>query len=201
MINLLYIDDELDNILCEFLNNIYNYDGEEINFYVYQFKTNQTYQELISSKDVSRANIIIIDSRLFENNNVEIGKFTGDEFKALIKKIYPYIEVIIITQNEDETIFKVKKFFNQNNDPNPITAGILYYKDKLTKYIDEAIKNVNDFKKMINTINNNSVFDKYLKENLNNLFNGIVTYNELKKEDIDELINSYKEIRGIINDK
>lgn len=44
--------------------------------------------------------MIFIDSQLFQNNTASNGKYTGEQFKLILKKIFPYIEVIVITQNE-----------------------------------------------------------------------------------------------------
>ena len=94
-IKLVYIDDTPDNDLSKYLDryssNDYQFESSEI-----EFDPTQDYNSLLCNPEVQSANIIIIDSRLFENKTVTGGKFTGEEFKLVLKKFYPFIEFLLI---------------------------------------------------------------------------------------------------------
>lgn len=61
------------------------------------------YKTLLENQVIRDANIVFfIDSRLFENRGE--GGLSGEEFKLIIKKIFPYI--VVISQKLLEKIFK-----------------------------------------------------------------------------------------------
>ena len=85
--NLLYIDDDIDSQLSEYLDkDLKNALQSDIvlNISEHEFKPAEGYKSLLENPQVATANIILIDSRLFENNSATDGKFSGEEFK--IKK-------------------------------------------------------------------------------------------------------------------
>jgi len=98
-LKLLYIDDHPETSLSKYLDK-YKSPSCEIEYSDIEFKPDEGYESLINNSDVKSANIIFIDSKLFENRNAIAGKFTGEEFKIILKKYFPFIEVIVITQNE-----------------------------------------------------------------------------------------------------
>lgn len=101
--NLLYIDDDIDSQLSEYLDkDLRNaiQDDVVLNISEHEFKPVEGYKSLLTNQEVSTANIILIDSRLFENSSANDGKFSGEEFKIILRKQFPFIEVIVITQTE-----------------------------------------------------------------------------------------------------
>ena len=106
--NLLYIDDDIDSQLSEYLDkDLKNALQSDIvlNISEHEFKPAEGYKSLLENPQVATANIILIDSRLFENNSATDGKFSGEEFKIILKKQFPFIEVVVITQNgEDDSV-------------------------------------------------------------------------------------------------
>lgn len=60
-----------------------------IRLFWYKFNSEEGYESLINNTEVRTANIIFIDSKLFENRNTN-GKFTGEEFKIILKTFTIY---------------------------------------------------------------------------------------------------------------
>ena len=189
-INIVYIDDRHDEILSRYLGEEYTHPDFEIEHEDVEFDPNKGYESLIQNPSVMHANIIIIDSRLFENSTAN-SKFTGEEFKLILKKYYPFIEVIVITQNDaDTTVGTISKY-----NPNLKCSGSEYYAKELPPCIDGAIKNITTFRKLANKLNNNDSWEPILKEKIIASMQGTNIYDELTKNDIDNLISAFKEIQ------
>ena len=189
-IKLLYIDDApesaLERYLDEYINGDYDIEYDEI-----IFNPCDGYESLIKNSKVQASNIIFIDSRLFENRNATDGKFTGEEFKIILKKYFPFIEVIVITQNEAdpelETLTKYNSSYGKSaND---------YYHENLPTYIERAICNIKKYRRIAEIMKNNTSWEVVLKEKIINSLQGLGTYDELSKDDIDQLIVAFKEIQ------
>lgn len=97
IINLVYIDDNPDTTLDKYLDSEYKNPDFIINYSDIIFNPQDGYEILLKNNTVQSANVILIDSKLFENSNANIGKFSGEEFKIVLKKYFPFIEVIIVT--------------------------------------------------------------------------------------------------------
>ena len=112
--SLVYIDDTPDTILGRYLDGLdvmYAEKGYKINYSEILFETEDDYNFLLKDERVQTANILIIDSMLFENKTAKDGKFTGEEFKFVLQKFYPFIEVIVISQNDlDPGISMISKY-------------------------------------------------------------------------------------------
>ena len=196
--NLIYIDDTPDTILGRYLDGldtIYAEKGYKINYSEIIFKTEDGYNFLLKDERVQTANILIIDSMLFENKTAKDGKFTGEEFKFVLQKFYPFIEVIVISQNElDPGISMLSKYVK-----NPRETGRDYYARIIPPYIDEAINNVLQYRILAKKMSDNESWETVLKEKVLGTLRGTQTYDELTKEDIDILIRAFKEIKESIN--
>lgn len=193
-IKLVYIDDTPDNDLSKYLDryssNDYQFESSEI-----EFDPTQDYNSLLCNHEVQSANIIIIDSRLFENKTVTGGKFTGEEFKLVLKKFYPFIEVIVITQNEaDPELSMVSKYVK-----NSAQTGVDYYAKVMPPHIEAAVERIKQYRILADKINHNDSWESLLKEKVLGTLNGTQAYDALTKEDIDTLIGAFKEIRMSIN--
>ncbi len=193
-IKLVYIDDTPDNDLSKYLDryssNDYQFESSEI-----EFDPTQDYNSLLCNPEVQSANIIIIDSRLFENKTVTGGKFTGEEFKLVLKKFYPFIEVIVITQNEaDPELSMVSKYVK-----NSAQTGVDYYAKVMPPHIEAAVERIKQYRILADKINHNDSWESLLKEKVLGTLNGTQAYDALTKEDIDTLIGAFKEIRMSIN--
>lgn len=196
--NLVYIDDTPDTILgrcLDGLDAIYVEKGYRINYSEIIFKTEDDYNSLLKDERVQTANILIIDSMLFENKTAKDGKFTGEELKFVLQKFYPFIEVIVISQNDlDPGISMIPKYVKNLQE-----TGGDYYARIIPPHIDEAIKNVLQYRILAKKMSDNESWEKVLKEKVLGTLRGIQAYDELTKEDIDILIRAFKEIKEDIN--
>lgn len=197
--SLVYIDDTPDTILSRYLdelNSVYSEKGYAIKSSDILFKAEDDYSSLLKDERIQTANILIIDSMLFENKTAKDGKFTGEEFKFVLQKFYPFIEVIIISQNElDPGISMVAKYVKNFEE-----TGADYYARVVTPHIDEAIKRILQSRILAKKMSDNEIWETVLKEKVLGTLHGTQAYDELTKEDIDTLIYAFKEIRDSIND-
>lgn len=196
--SLLYIDDTPDTILGRYLdglNLIYVKKGFEIKYSEILFKSEDGYNYLLKDERVQSANILLVDSMLFENNTARDGKFTGEEFKFVLQKFYPFIEVIIISQNElDPGISMVPKYVK-----NPQETGHEYYARVLPPRIDAAISSIMQYRILAEKMSANESWETVLKEKVLGTLRGTQAYDELTKEDIDILIHAFKEMKDSLN--
>ncbi len=189
-INIVYIDDDDDVILSKYLGERYTNPDFQIEHEDILFDPNKGYESLIQNPSVMHANIIIIDSRLFENSTAS-SKFTGEEFKLILKKYYPFIEVIVITQNgADAKVGTISKY-----NPNTDVSGLDYYANELPPHIDEAIKNIVTFRELASRLERNESWEPIIKEKIIESLKGSNAYDELTKTDIDNLISAFQEIQ------
>lgn len=192
--HLTYIDDEFDPYISEYLGNFCN--DKNVIYKEVKFKPVEGYESLINNADVKRSNFILIDSRLYENNSVEKRKFTGEELKILFKKYFPFIEVVVISQNNDRdeygTILKYQ--FGNNESSND------YYDKYLKKLIEEAIDNNKKYEKIIEEFSKNENWKNEIKQSIKENMNGFGEIDNLSSEDIDRLIEKFNEIEKIINE-
>ena len=193
-INILYIDDGPDSDLEKYLY-AYSHPEYEIGYSEIIFDTADGYNSLIQSNKVRAANIIFIDSRLFENHNAGKNKFSGEELKIILKKFFPFIEVIVITQNDpDSTVGTLAKFNSRCTG-----TAAEYYANHLPPIINAAINNISVYRRLANQLKSNGNWEATLKDKIINSLQGISTYDELTKSDIDQLISAFKEIQVILD--
>lgn len=186
-INIIYIDDRPDIMLSEYLKATFKGRYKEI-----VFNSSTEFETLFNIIRHEIRSVILIDSKLFENSNAG-NKFTGEEFMMVIKEQLPFIEIIIITQNDDycEDIGAILKYrLSDIEEPNH------YYATKLFPAIEISIKKIIAYEYISNKMTGNSpVFDAYIIEKIKNSINGISDYNSLNVGDIDRLIEAFKEFK------
>lgn len=196
--NLVYIDDTPDTILGRYLDNlnsIYGRKGYVIKYSEILFKSEDDYNCLLKDERVQTANILIIDSMLFENKTAKDGKFTGEEFKFVLQKFYPFIEVIVISQNGlDPGISMISKYVKNFQETGPE-----YYARIIPPCIDAAIDSILQYRILAKKMSGNESWETMLKEKVLGTLCGTQAYDELTKEDIDILIRTFKEIKESIN--
>ena len=212
--NIVYIDGEIDTYIELYLDKIsgekIQFD-EEIHWDEIEFTNDKNFEDLLKDEKVKEAEILIIDDWLFRKKS-ERKRFTGRQFRLILKKVYPYKEVIVITQ------------FNNNSDnPNKSSAickfsgnegriaAIEYYEQNLSPEIKKAIDNYKESIYLINQLNesnkeNNNQNSSWLIDEISELiFKNYDSYQDLKKTDIDNLIALFNElemnIRGRLQNK
>lgn len=193
--NILYIDDSPEPGLGRYLDTGYINTEYKTKYSEIHFNPEDGYDSLIQNPKVQSSNIIFIDSKLFENRTVASGKFSGEEFKIILKKYYPFIEVIVITQNDaDPRVGTISKFYPSCG--NDVAA---YYAAHLPVYIEKAIENILVYRRLAEKLDVNNNWETTLKEKIINSLKGVSTYDELTKADIDKLIIAFKEIQEKID--
>lgn len=193
-LKILYIDDNPDPALAKYLDKYQN-NACEFDYSDIVFNPDEGYERLINDSEVRSANIIFIDSRLFENRNAITGKFTGEEFKIILKKYFPFIEVIVITQNDVEegyeTISKYDSKSGQTADE--------YYREKIPPLLEQAVRNIFEFRKIASEMEKNTRWEKVMIEKIINSINGQGAFDELTKNDIDEVIEMFQKLQEKID--
>ena len=193
--SLVYIDDNPERALTRYLDEEFHSDDYEIVCSEIIFRPEDGYESLLLDSRVSTANIILIDSLLFENRTATEAKFTGEEFKLILKKIYPFIEVIVITQNDtDSEIKKIAKY-----DRTQASSASEYYALHLPGIINKAVDDIRQYRLLADLVKRNDVWEEILKEKVMATLKGTNTYDALTKEDIDNLISAFKEIQESLN--
>lgn len=193
-IKVIYIDDAPDTSLSRYLDE-YKKQNCEFEFSDLQFMPEDGYESLINNPEVRSANVIFIDSKLFENRTAMEGKFTGEEFKIILKKYFPFIEVIVITQNDIAEEYETMAKYN----PAKGESAETYYNNVIPKKMETAIRNICELRKIAQDMKQNSKWESVLVEKITNSLNGCGTYDELTKEDIDEVISVFKELQEKID--
>ena len=193
--SLVYIDDNHETALSRYLDEEFKSDNYEINCSEIIFKPEEGYESLLSDQRVCSANIILIDSWLFENRTAANAKFTGEEFKLILKKLFPFIEVIVITQNgTDSNIRKIAKY-----DKSLAESASEYYASKLPKIINQAVSDIQQYRLLADLVKKNDTWEDVLKDEVIATLKGSNTYDKLTKDDIDRLISAFKEIQENLN--
>lgn len=194
-IELLYIDDQPEPALTRYLVKELKSDTVSFNYTELKFEPENGYESLITSSEVRTSNIIIIDSRLFENQTSKAGKFSGEEFKLILKKYFPYIEVIVITQNGENTELDIVPKYNSSGYGGSLDAT-KHYEQKLKPHIMNAVKNLEIYHALRKQVEDNDTWDNFLKQKVLDTLDGDEVYAELKKEDIDQLVEAFKELQS-----
>lgn len=188
-IKMIYIDDSPDISLSKYLDKfrsgLCQFDYSDI-----EFSSEEGYESLINNTEVRTANIIFIDSKLFENRNTN-GKFTGEEFKIILKKHLPFIEVIVITQNEVEEEYETIAKYDSRSDK----TAQEYYDSILPELIDHAVKNIFEYRKIASRMKENTIWEDVMIEKIENSLEGKDVYDELTKTDIDHIIGIFQELQ------
>lgn len=187
---ILYIDDNPQNFLVDYLDNLEAYDYDSIVF------RDMTYEELLNDDRVAESNIFIIDSKLYENASTsKAGKLTGEEFMIMLKKVFPFKESIIISQvTSTPEIEVVAKF---NGDYSDYES---YYNKKLLPKIIETEKIIKKYNIISNIIIGNEEIDATFKEKILNSIEGVKMFQEFNTNDIDELVLAIKNLEKKVND-
>lgn len=197
--NIVYVDDIIDEILSRYLKTTYcatplqRSNGKQIKkcYKEVPFCGNNGYEALLQNLDIRTANVILIDNRLYEERASGASRFSGKQFKIILRKILPYVEVIIITQDErlgGENV--IRKFSSKNGED-----STQYYQENLGPCLDRAIKEVADFEDLADDLTQSVDVKKPLVDKVVNSLQGDDSYDALSKSDIDNLIRSFKELK------
>lgn len=201
-IRICYVDNDIDYQLQEYL--LSNYHEKDYKTYYTDVSevcfnnSTQNYRDLLLNEDIKQSNILIIDSRLFENNSTSNGKLTGEKFKLILKKIYPFIKVIVITQHPivegSSNISKFKEVFRDDGDE------ILYYEKHLKPILEKHFIEIVEEYSIMDELNLDSEIDPVLSETIENTIKGLETYSDFDLNKLDELIKLFQSVKEKIDD-
>ena len=196
-IKMLYIDDNADAYISQYLYEEYKCSGVKIEYLQRSFEAMDTYESLLSDKDVHSADIIIIDSVLFENANLSNQKLTGEEFEIIIRKVFPFKEVVVVTQNDIDEEYKViKKFDTSSGDDSKE-----FFEREWKPILDNAIERVKLCRKLLKRIEEKNYVEKYFFEEIQQSLQGQSGYDNLTVADVDRLIVAFEGIRREYDNK
>ncbi|MGM1019053.1 MAG: hypothetical protein ACQEXV_00480 [Bacillota bacterium] len=194
-IKIIYVDDEPDVNISRYLAKLYEHKDCIIEYNEVCFKSEEGYDSLINNPLIKEANIILIDSKLFENDSAVTGKFSGEEFKMILKKMFPFIEVLVITQNDLGKEYGTIQKYRRDLQETPQD----YYAFKLKKVLDDAIQSINIYRNIADKLKENEGIDKVLIEKIMSSLDGTSQYDELTTKDIDDIIVAFKELQRDID--
>ncbi|MED4732428.1 MULTISPECIES: hypothetical protein [Aneurinibacillus] len=200
IINICYIDDRIDNILDRYLDVFckdYNQMDEfkyHLAFSDYTFKSTDNYKTLLSNSTINSSNIIIIDSRLFENENSSLSKFTGEQFKIILRQILPFIKTIVISQNATNSDSLTLKKFQTNGSMN-LERSKEYYDEALAPILKRNILATIEEFEVLNQLTLDNEVDPVLVGTIQTTIAGIHDTALFEKEDLDKLIELFNEVK------
>ena len=192
-INIVYVDDKIDPFVSAYLFSLssdeYLYTEKEITF-----SNGDSYESMLSIEEIRTADILFLDSMLFENNRVNGNKLSGEELGFIIKKIFPYKEILVITQYQEKSEFSsLKKYNSKTFGRSPAK----FFKEHWEETILEASHNIVQNRKILEKLSSENYVEKMLLEKLEATMSGQVDYENLTKKDVDKLIESFEEMRRI----
>lgn len=192
-INIVYVDDKIDPFVSAYLFSLssdeYLYEEKEITF-----SNGDSYESMLSIEEIRTADILFLDSMLFENNRVNGNKLSGEELGFIIKKIFPYKEILVITQYQEKSEFSsLKKYNSKTFGRSPDR----FFKQYWEATILQASHNIVQNRKILEKLSSENYVEKMLLEKLEATMSGQVDYENLTKKDVDKLIESFEEMRRI----
>ena len=196
-INILYIDDQIDPHITKYLDSSIEITNVNISTTEYKFNIeSDTYKTILENEEIKKADIILIDSRLFENSHTGASKISGEEIKIIITKFFPFKSIIVISQNGTDKKLGIFGKYKHSEDLSSTEYYDKEWKDIIEKSIEEIliIRNINS------QLKDNENIETIVKEKIENSLEGISQYEELSKDDIDECIKAFKEIKEICDD-
>ena len=193
LITMLYVDDKIDLYVSKYLNS-YSNDKAEYKYSELKFENKYSYEDLLENNEIQKADILFLDSMLFENGNVQDNKISGEELGLIIKKIFPFKEIIVITQYQDKMEYSTLKKYNSNTYNCDEDS---FFQDNWNKEIVNATKNIILNRNILKNISSKRYVEKYLFEKMENSINGLSNYDNLTKADIDSLIKAFEEMRKL----
>ena len=191
LITMLYVDDKIDLYVSKYLSS-YSNDKAEYKYSELKFENKYSYEDLLENDEIQKADILFLDSMLFENGNVQDNKISGEELGLIIKKIFPFKEIIVITQYQDKMEYSTLKKYNSNTYPCDVDS---FFQDNWNEEIVNATQNIILNRNILKNISSKKYVEKFFFEKMKDSINGLSNYNSLKKTDIDNLITAFEEMR------
>ncbi len=188
-IKVCYLDDDHDSPLTNFLkskDHLFAY--EEIGM-----DGCNSIESIISKIDEKSPDILVIDSQLYDNADASF-KITGQELELFLFNNKPFIQTIIISQNDDtESINYVKKCkTREQKNANE------YYEDNLMPIISFLVFKVNRMIKINVRFSKNEIYSKWTRDMVETKLSNNDFYN-ISDNKIDELIELIKGLENYVS--
>lgn len=196
IINMMYVDDLIDRGISKCLDK-YQSEKVEIKYIEIEFNAEYNYKKLIEEVQNNNINILVIDSALYLESS-EAERFTGEQFKVILKKFLPYVETIVISQNKQENTYDIMKKYNKDEVNSKETISE-YYTRVLYNIINKKIDEILMGREVLTRLKEEKTIDNILLEKISLSLNGEEKYSELKSEDVQNLINSFKELKRLVD--
>lgn len=196
-IEVLYIDDSIDLSVSTLLRRFFPKHYDEL-----KFSDDMIIDNLLNHDKVKKADLVIVDSRLFERKSKTKNKFLGEDFRLLLKDAFPFKECIVITQynqsGEGDDLKSKAGTIQKKTDPR--MSDTAYWTDIFKPNIDSAVDMINKYKVLYQLVSNNKDVNLYTLERLEERSKGELKYESLKVEDIDRIVDALKDVeQGIIS--
>ena len=204
----LYIDDIPDNYLSLYLADlsyrglrILDEDGSpieatlEYNQLTYSNTEKALY--LLDNEEVRKADLIIIDYKLFEDQSANENNLTGSIFRLIFRLVYPYKQVFVLSQHDDlsgKDVFKKCK--PSSNGSGSFQEANDYYDSHLKPAIEKALINIKIWRNDTEELGDTPDIDRVLFERIQSSLGGSALYVDLSDRKIDELIKKFSSVRN-----
>lgn len=189
-LRVLYIDDNIDMNISKFLDINFNNHADGFIYQEHEFVQGSSYDELIRSQVVQISDVIVIDSKLFTNASLGGEKITGEELSVILRQIYSFKEIIVMSQNPDDKLGIIQKYHNGIN-----LSAQEYYTNFLGSAIKSASKSILIARRISKKLSKNKEVDEVLAQKISDSLDSKFQFDELTKSDIDAVIKIFQEIQ------
>ena len=203
-IKICYVDDNLDPFLVGYLDK-YVCNSPDYKYVEYEVSPSLSYNDLLMDETINMSDILIIDSGLFEEVEYTENTLTGEELRFIIRKVFPYKEVLVISQNDTneydiESKFKPSSPLADSSFEMYEEEASQFYNERLLPKIIDSRRSIEATKNILNRISNKGYMSSsMLLEQIRDTIDGDNIYTELSKEDIDSLIDNFTKLRKELN--
>ena len=162
-INVLYIDDKIDPHITKYLDS--SIEITDVNIFTNEYEFNiesDTYKTILENEEIKKADIILIDSRLFENAHTGASKISGEEMKIIITKFFPFKNIIVISQNGPNASLGILGKYKHSKD----LSLKEYYDSEWQNIIEKSIQEILIIRKINSQLNDNENIETIVKEKL-----------------------------------
>lgn len=198
-INICYIDDNIDSLLSRYIDeycvnfNLKESHNYECEFTEYTFNKEDSYKTLLENNSINKSNIIVIDSRLFENKDSSLSKFTGEQFKVILRQVLPFIKTIVISQNfSSSESLTLQKFQSTRLNVGEFRG---YYDTHLKPILDRDVIATIEEHEILNQLSSENEVDEVLVATIQSTIAGIRDTALFEKKGLDELIKLFNEVK------
>lgn len=203
-IKVLYIDDKPDVHISRLLRGRF---GEE--YTEFAFADNKTVIDLINDSKVVAADLIFVDSRLFEDKSSSEDRFQGEDFRLLLEMQFPLKKCIVVTHinlsDDGEKLKKASGTIEKYEVVEREGKSLEEWETSVNSLIKATIESIQRKKSLLELEIKEGYLNQYMKEQLIGRSQGQLEYSSLKVEQINELVDRFKQVevdmRELIKDK